>query len=207
MKLIDRIGERYERLVVVARAPNKSAKDTNARWACQCDCGKMTIAYGQDLRKGKVKSCGCWNGERIKTHGLSRSRVYGIWKGMKQRITNERSTKRHIYAGLDLEPDWEQFEAFYADMGDPPSRVHTLDREDGTKGYVRGNCRWATYREQNLNTSRNHRIEWNGKSQTITEWAEELGIGQATLFSRLLTYGWSVDRAFTTPVRKMKSPN
>lgn len=206
MKLIDRVGQRYERLVVIGRAPNKSAKDTNARWACQCDCGNISIAYGQDLARGKVKSCGCWNSERIVSHGMSRSHVYGIWKAMKQRISNTHESKRHIYEGLDLEPAWEAFDAFYEDMGEPPTKRHTLDRIDGKKGYMRGNCRWATYGEQNLNTARNHYLEWNGKRMTITEWATKVGIDRNVLFARVLTYGWSAERALTTPVRaKQKS--
>lgn len=202
MRLIDRVGQRYDRLVVVARAPNKSASDTNARWACQCDCGRATIAYGQDLARGKVRSCGCWNAERIQSHGMSRTRVYIQWSSMKQRVTNEKAAKRHIYAGLEYDPSWETFEKFYEDMGDPPTSRHTLDRIDGTKGYSKGNCRWATYREQNLNTSRNHYLEWNGKRQTITEWAEELKIPRNTLFARVMTYGWDAEKALTTPVRK-----
>lgn len=202
MRLIDRVGERYDRLVVLARAPNKSASDTNARWACQCDCGRMTIAYGQDLARGKVRSCGCWNAERIKTHGMSRKRVYILWKAMKQRINNEKSTKRHIYDGLEYDPVWEDFDKFYEDMGDPPSNRHTLDRKDGAKGYSKENCRWATYREQNLNTTRNHYLEFDGKRMTITEWAEALKIDRKVLFTRVCTYGWTAERALTQPVRK-----
>jgi hypothetical protein len=205
MKLIDRTGERYERLVVLGRAPNKSATDTNARWACKCDCGTFTIAYGQDLAKGKVKSCGCWNAERIKSHGMSRTHVYGIWKAMKARIADEHGAKAHIYAGKELQPEWEAFEAFYADMGEPPTKRHTIERMDGNLGYLRGNCKWATYAEQNLNTSQNHYLEFDGQRMTVTEWAKKLGMDRRVLFSRICTYGWTIERALTTPVRPKRS--
>lgn len=28
-------------------------------WACQCDCGNITVFSEDDLVKGKVTSCGC----------------------------------------------------------------------------------------------------------------------------------------------------
>lgn len=45
-------------------------------------------------------------------------------------------------------------------------------------------------------------IEWNGKSQNICKWAEELGISANTLYGRIYKLGWTVERAFTTKGRK-----
>lgn len=38
-----------------------AGKDKNGlvKWECLCECGKEFVAYGADLRKGKMKSCGC----------------------------------------------------------------------------------------------------------------------------------------------------
>ena len=56
--LVDMMGERVGKLLVVARAPNKNA---TARWECLCDCGNTIITYGytlrQALRQGKELSC------------------------------------------------------------------------------------------------------------------------------------------------------
>jgi len=43
---------------------------------------------------------------------------------------------------------------------------------------------------------------FNGKSQTLREWADELGnIKLGTLYRRINTHGWSVERALSTPTR------
>ena len=44
-------------------------------------------------------------------------------------------------------------------------------------------------------------IEYNGKNQSLTAWAKELGFKGQTLFGRIYEMGWSVEKAFTTPVK------
>lgn len=45
-------------------------------------------------------------------------------------------------------------------------------------------------------------IEYNGKSQNICKWANELGISANTLYGRLYKLGWTIEKAFTTKGRK-----
>lgn len=45
-------------------------------------------------------------------------------------------------------------------------------------------------------------IEWNGKTQNLSQWAKELGMPGQTLFARLYMSHWTVEKAFTTPVKK-----
>lgn len=55
-------GLRFGKLIVDSMAEPK--KDRNGhniyRWNCTCDCGEKTIVNGIDLRRGRVKSCGCY---------------------------------------------------------------------------------------------------------------------------------------------------
>lgn len=200
MRLIDRTGQRYERLVVVSRAPNKGGKDTNARWLCKCDCGSVLTAYGQDLARGKVKSCGCYNAERILKHGMSRSSVYRIWIAMVQRCENPNANGYDRYggAGVTVCEEWKDFETFLKDMGHRP-KGYSIDRIDNSKGYSKGNCRWATTAQQNNNRRVNRNVTINGETKTIAEWAKEYGVTWQVMKGRIQR-GWSEVEAVSTPV-------
>lgn len=207
MKIIDLIGQRFTRLVVTGRAPNKSEKDTNARWHCKCDCGRVCIAYGQDLRREKFKSCGCLNAERIYKHGQSRTKEYRTWLHIRQRCENPNTPKFKLYggAGIKVCERWMDYENFRADMGDCPSSKHTIDRIDGTKGYEPDNCRWATYAEQNRNLSSNVVIEIDGVKKILTDWCIEYGIKRVTADARIRN-GWNPIDAIKTPVNPLFNP-
>src|SRR5213079_604036 len=70
------------------------------------------------------------------------------------------------------------------DMGERPTPKHELERQDNSLGYQPGNVIWATRREQMRNVRSNVSLTHNGKTQTLTEWAEELGLPAPRLFWR-----------------------
>jgi hypothetical protein len=212
MRLIDRRGERYARLTVVERVPNASKTDTNARWLCKCDCGKTVIAYGQDLARGKFKSCGCLNAERIRKHGMARTKVYQVWKSMKSRCDNPKEVGYHNYGerGIAYDPSWASFENFYRDMGDPPrakkngSKI-TIERLDNDGPYRKANCEWKTLKE-NLNNKRNNvTISALGMTLTYAQWAERLGVSWYTIRNRIERCGWPAEEAVTQPPQAGKA--
>lgn len=204
MKLIDRKDHRYERLIVISKAPNASDKDTNARWNCQCDCGNTTIAYGQDLARGKVKSCGCLNAERIQSHGMARTPVYNVWKQIFQRCENPKcpSFKNYGARGIGVCDEWRDFARFFSDMGNPPHK-RSLERRDNSKGYSKENCYWATARQQLNNKRTNRVLEFRGIKMSTSEWARRMRIPVTALFSRL-EYGWSIEDALTKPLKTIR---
>lgn len=186
------INERFGRLLVTERAPNRG---TASRWVCKCDCGNTVEVFGSSLRQGKTKSCGCLRTEAVKKrhtkHGMYNTKVYKRWGSMLDRCYNENKKWYHLYGGKGITvcDRWHSFENFYADMGDPPSGC-TIERIDSNKNYEPENCYWATPKQQSRNTSRNRLVSYNGETKCVAEWAEEFGIPRKTLMARL-NYGWT----------------
>lgn len=58
-KIINEIGNRYGKLVVISQSNIKLPNRTSRVWVCQCDCGNTTLVDGGTLRQNRTKSCGC----------------------------------------------------------------------------------------------------------------------------------------------------
>ncbi len=87
----DETGNRYGTLFVLGRAGSDKWKKPT--WRCLCDCGKVTIAYGGNLRRGLVRSCGHTQDRSCQiTHGHTirqeRTATYGTWRAMRARCYN-----------------------------------------------------------------------------------------------------------------------
>lgn len=209
MSVKDRIGERYGRLVVVARAENKIERSgaVRAHWECRCDCGQIRITSGQSLSRGSTQSCGCLAKERVSaaatTHGQTRleGSVYRAWNAMVQRCTNSNNTAWSSYGGRGITvcDRWQTFENFYADMGDRPDGM-TLERSDNNKGYEPGNVYWASRLTQGNNRRTNVYLTLSGETKTIAEWGRSTGLGKAVI-GRRVKLGWPVWKALTTPIQ------
>jgi hypothetical protein len=132
-------------------------------------------------------------------HGRSRSTEYCIWRGMLRRCYGTTSRAYRFYGarGVTVCDSWrEDFRNFFADMGERPSLEYTLDRINTYGPYSPENCRWATRKQQANNTRANAIITFNGKTMSVTQWAETVGISPITLSNRLKR-GWSIARAMS----------
>ena len=185
---IDLTNKRFERLLVIKEAGRN--KQGNVIWKCKCDCGNYTYVVGSRLRNGHTKSCGCYmrdiNANRIRTHNLSRTRFYRIWKNIKQRCENIKNPRFYDYGGRDIKCEWCSFNNYMNDMYESyldhvkkfGEENTTIDRINGDGNYCKDNCRWATRKEQQNNTRRNHYVLVNGEILTASQISEKYDIKQ-----------------------------
>lgn len=136
--------------------------------------------------------------------------LYVTWCGIKQRCLNPDSESYVNYGGRGVQmcEKWmNDFWAFVQDVG-PKQAGKSLDRIDNNGHYEPGNIRWATPTEQILNRrpGKLKLIQFGGKTQTASAWERELGFPSCTVSSRL-AYGWTVEEALSTPVRRRGQKN
>ena len=140
------------------------------------------------------KKCGCnqcrlnKSAENEYIFEKKNMKEYSIWKGLKTRVLNENSVDADRYSkrGINCCERWlNSFEDFYADMGSCPDG-YTIDRVNNDLGYSPENCRWATMKEQSNNRGGfNILIEYNGKTQTLKMWTDELNLNYNTVYNRI----------------------
>lgn len=201
------VNDRFFSLTVISpEFTKRSHNRTEIFVKCKCDCGKETIVRTYRLLNGHTKSCGHLRGIAIakvnKTHGLSRKvSEYAVWKSMRQRCNNPKSTFYCRYGGrgITICDEWNDFSKFYSDMGSRPSPAHTLERKNNNGNYCKANCEWATRAEQSVNTSHCVYLEFDGQILTMSQWTRKLSLPKGLIFGRLRK-GWSVNRTLTEPV-------
>lgn len=145
--------------------------------------------------------------------GNQHSRLYSIWSAMKNRCYNPKKQGYKYYGGRGIEvcEEWkDDFSSFanwalqngYDENAEPYKC--TLDRKDYNKNYSPENCRWVDMQIQNQNKRKfkGAKYEYGGESHTLKEWAQIIGTCYHTLNCRITQYGWSFEKAITTPIKK-----
>ncbi len=138
-------------------------------------------------------------GAFLPIHNGKRTKLYNKWCAMKERCMNphNKSFRRYGGRGISICQEWLDFAVFRAwALASGYAEGMTIDRRDNDGNYEPGNCRWATTREQNRNYSRNRMLTFNGKTQCVQDWAQELGIGRSTILLRLKS-GKTTEEALT----------
>lgn len=196
-------GDIFGRLTVInANCSRSNTKESKLQSECICECGNKTIVVNNALRTGNTKGCGCHIHKP--RHGHCRrkklTKAYQTWRDMKQRCNNPTNEAYKDYGGRGIQicESWYKFENFLADMGEPTPKM-TLDRIDVNGNYEPSNCRWTNRKVQANNKRNTYYVSFNERTQTLTDWAEELGIKYTTLQLRLRR-GWCVEKALTTTV-------
>jgi hypothetical protein len=206
-RVVDLNGRVFGRLSVVRRGTD--ANDGHASWLCRCECGtETTVRSNRLLRDGGTRSCGCMAREasaaRKRTHGRTHTVEFETWTRMKARCFDDAHPDFGDYGGRGIIvcERWlgeHGFENFLADMGERPSRAHSIDRfPDNHGNYEPGNCRWATMRQQQNNRRSNRLVTFDGRTMTTAQWARERCLSPQLLYWRL-SHGWDIADALAPP--------
>lgn len=189
-KFIDLTGQKFGRLTVIERDTSRTGR---AYWICKCSCGTVKSICGKELRNSKTKSCGCYNREVFchKTHGQRHTKIYNVWRNMRDRCFNPKRVGYKNYGGRGITvcEEWRNdFQPFY----DYVSKLehfgeggYTLDRINVNGNYEPGNVRWATDAQQRRNRTDNHYIKINGEQMILSDVAKLAGVTASTIYKRI----------------------
>lgn len=210
-KFEDLTGQKFNNLKVIAYAYTNSHGETY--WLCKCNCGNTKVVRRSHLINGTTKSCGCLmryklarrNKANAKYGGCSKTRIYSIWQGMKNRCLNVKTNGYKNYGGkgISICKEWlDDYMNFYDwAMNNGYNDNLILARIDINQDYFPENCKWLTAKEQARRTNKAEKIKFRGVTLGLAEWAEKLKINKNTLQSRLRKYNWSIKKALTTPTK------
>lgn len=202
IEIVKNPNSRYKKYYVHAGSKNGNLTViekilwTTNKWRCECKCGSIIelTAYQFSIRK----SCGLCRNEWFKkelrnshiTHGLSNTRLYKIYNGVKSRCYNTNNKRYSLYGGRGIKicDEWlHSFESFYkwayeAGYDDNKNfKEQSIDRIDINGDYCPENCRWVDAKEQALNRSTTTFISFHNKNIPVTEFAEMCGLKNGTV--------------------------
>lgn len=135
---------------------------------------------------------------------MKKDRLYHIWYDMIRRCEDPRSVGWRIYGGrgICVCPGWHNFKVFKEwAMSHGYTEDLTIERIDNDGDYSPGNCMWATMKEQGNNRRNNVLVSYHGRTQTLQQWADEIGVKYHTLYTRLFVSDWPVELAFHPSLR------
>lgn len=195
----DITGQKFNRWTALSKPDDQRGQ---VKWLCRCECGIERLVLQNNLLLNLSKSCGCLSRETTSenrtTHGKSGTPIYAVWSNMLVRCYNPKYKDFKSYGGRGITvcEAWKNsFEAFYADVGDPPTPDLTLDRIEVNGNYEPGNVRWATKHEQANNCRNSRQITHNGETRSINGWADYYGVRSGALYYRIVTKGEDIPTA------------
>lgn len=138
-----------------------------------------------------------------KSFSEGKKKAWVSWRGIRARCLNKNTPAWQLYGkvGITACDAWrDNFLQFYQDMGDPPTKTHSIERIKNSDGYNPTNCKWATRSEQAVNRKTTHFVTFNGETLPLKHWAKKIGIKYKTLWMRINNYGWTIEKSFALPL-------
>ena len=209
MKKLNIIGEKYNKLLVIEEAePIKN----NRMVKCLCDCGNTSVINVSNLRANRIISCGCHKRNQIisrnTTHNQRHTKLYEVWKSIKQRCYNQNNASYHNYGarGITMCDEWlNSFEKFYewsysngysTEKQNDEKHKLTIDRIDVNGNYEPSNCRWVDRKTQSNNTRTTKLITINNETHCLADWLKILNVNGFTYYYRIKN-GMTPEQALT----------
>lgn len=181
----------------------------------RCICGTEKVLAINTVRMNKTRSCGCLQREnwgKPKTHGLYYHPLHIVWTMMKSRCYTPKNQDYPEYGrrGVTVCPEWHQFKPFYEwAIANGWQKGLQLDKDKKAKEmgveallYSPERCQFVTPKVNSNNRRSNRIIEYLGRRQTLSMWADEVGILHWAIGARLSKLKWSVEKALTTPLNR-----
>ena len=187
------------KITVLKRVENN--KHGSTRWLCECSCSEHNkfIAIGQDMRSGKVRSCGCLQKEATKKMGQSRPTENKRDLSGKFRILWTTNTNDEVYFDLEdseeiLKHSWYLSVKGYptSQINGKPVRLHQFigcynhDHKNRNKlDNRKSNLRPCTQQENTRNRSKNKNnksgftgVYWD---KQYCKWVAQIKVKQKTI--------------------------
>ena len=201
MKFKDLTNQKFNRLTVLKLAPKHKNK---IAWLCRCDCGKTIIVLASNLTNNRTRSCGCLKMEKLlqrsTIHNQRHTKIYEVWKTLKQRCFNPTNISYKNYGGrgITICEDWKNnFSSFYEwSMKNGYKEGLSIDRIDNNGNYCPENCRWTDRKTQANNTRTNHFITFRNQTKTIAEWSRHFNLPYSNIFAKLQKNNYDGEKAF-----------
>lgn len=153
----------------------------------KCYCGHVFNTYISAIKRDHATSCGCKKinmlADIVRTHGLYKHPLYGVWSNIKERTTNKnyKHYKNYGARGITMFPPWiYDFQLFYDYVSALPNygvKGLTLDRTDNDGNYEPWNLRWATRHTQNINSRKrgDNSSGYIGVYKSRNYWSSRIG--------------------------------
>lgn len=133
----------------------------------------MTEKKNKDLTKREALVLSWKNRKDYKGYDKSKGSLFNSWRA-------KIYSKKGINAGFPEK--WRTLEGFKEDVLEGWEHGKVLLRVDKTKPYSKENCFWGDKGEENL--GRLAKLEYNGETKTLVEWAKECGLNYNGLRQR-----------------------